>query len=408
MKTSKINSFLKKNPGIFKRVQDIEVPDILFRPLKTDCPEIDKAFSEMGGITPSCMVLMTGTPGSGKTTLAASIASRLKDPRPAVFMSFEMSDFQLKLCAKKIPGFDEMLIVTNEYHKESKEAFLEFLNGPLRDIDPSMVIVDSLQKMAGVMGGSVNNNQCWITDKLTAWAKSSYVPVLMIGHCTKGGDYKGPTTIKHEVDAHLHLSIDKELQERVFSFSKNRFGGCSDQTVFRINGQGIFIGNEYWEGADGETDTDELGIRVKETIANFKLACKGKDHIPTQTMRTMGTELLKYLSEKYRPELLVNGVAKKADLKITYKGKRAYCAPGSAKINLGDGFFKKINNETWKQVGYSAEKPIIRKHCNNKADLAVWVVIHEFCHLFKGRQKHVKSFYNFVARTWTENKAILA
>lgn len=86
-----------------KRAGDIIVPDKLFHPIRTDNVEIDGAFSELRGIIPSQVVLMTGTPGSGKTTLASVIASRAQrsDGRPAVFLSYEMSDFQLKLQAKK-------------------------------------------------------------------------------------------------------------------------------------------------------------------------------------------------------------------------------------------------------------------------------------------------------------------
>jgi predicted ATP-dependent serine protease len=156
---SKTEAFLQKYPDVFKRVNDIEIPEILFHPTKTDTPELDSVYSEMGGVTPSCVTMVTGTPGAGKTTLMAVMGSRLKSERPVVFLSYEMSDFQLKMQARKIPGFDKMLLVTEPFHKDQEkfEAFLEML----KELNPSMVIADSLQKMAGVIGQDGKCGQQW-------------------------------------------------------------------------------------------------------------------------------------------------------------------------------------------------------------------------------------------------------
>ena len=75
--------------GHFRRVSDILVPDILFQSIKTGCSEIDGTFSEIGGLIPSQVSLVTGNPGSGKTTICSAIGSRIamNTGRPVVFLS---------------------------------------------------------------------------------------------------------------------------------------------------------------------------------------------------------------------------------------------------------------------------------------------------------------------------------
>ena len=404
--STKTTKTINKYGDIFKRVDDIEIPEILFHPTKTGTPELDNSFSEMGGVTPSCVTLVTGTPGAGKTTLMATMGARLQSPRPVVFLSYEMSDFQTKLTAKKIDGFEKMLIVSKEFHKgaEGKKAFLEFLNGPLTELNPSLVIVDSLQKMAGSMTGSYNNNQIWLTEAFTKFAKETFVPVNMIGHVSKDGTYKGPTTIKHEVDAHMHISIDKELGERVFSFSKNRFGGVADPYIFRITSHGVYIGEEWWMKA-GNTDTVDM---AKNAICEFKAISEKSQYVPFKAFQKMTKDVMRHLSTAYRSELLDKGVAKTADVKLTWKGTRAFCRPSAAQINFGQKFFKDLTDANRGRIGYKSEKEFINRNCQSKEDVALWVVFHEFAHLFQGRQKHVKSFFRFIEKTWNEQKAIFA
>jgi hypothetical protein len=393
---NKTEAFLKKYPNIFKRVDDIQIPEILFHPTKTDTPELDNVYSEMGGVVPSCVTMVTGTPGAGKTTLMAVMGSRLVSPRPVVFLSYEMSDFQLKLQAKKIPGFDKMLLVTEPFHKDTEkfEAFLEML----KELNPSMVIADSLQKMAGVMPGSFDKAQIYLAEKFTKFAKDTYIPVQLIGHVNKDGSYKGPTTILHEVDAHLHVSFDKEMGERIFKMGKNRFGGITDPYIFRINNQGVYIGQEWWDLSSG--NSEEALAAAKASVMAFKSASKQAEVLPFKAYQEMSKDLMRYFTTKYADELKTRGVAKTPEVKLSFKGSGAWCKSGSAQINLGPKFFKASNasNTTWTRVGYKREKEFIKRHCANKEDMAIYIILHEFAHLFEGMQHHKLSFFRFVEK----------
>lgn len=399
--TSNVVRVLRENPGIFKRVDDIEVPDILFHPLKTGTPEFDRAFSEMGGVTPSCVTLVTGTPGAGKTTLMATLGSRIQTPKPIVFLSYEMSDFQLKLTAKKIQGFEKMLIVTENFHKE-RESFEEFLNGALTNLDPGLLIVDSLQKMAGIMPGSFDKNQIWLTEKLTEFAKKTFCPVTMIGHVSKDGTYKGPTTIKHEVDAHMHIYIDKELGERCFSFSKNRFGGVADPYFFRITSNGVFIGNEWWD----KPGTD-VNLMVKDSIVEFRKASESQHTVPAKEFQLMAKTVVKWLESEYKNELLMNTAFKKDTIALAWKGTRAFCRPAQGMINFGEKFVKTLTSDNFRNVGYRAEKAYMNRQLRNKEDMALWIICHEWLHLFSGNDKHTKAFFAKIENMWIQHKEIL-
>lgn len=392
---SKTESFLKKYPNIFKRVNDIEIPEILFHTIQTDTPELDSCYSEMGGVVPSCVTMVTGTPGAGKTTLMSVMGSRLKSERPVVFLSYEMSDFQLKLQARKIPGFDKMLLVTEPFHKdlEKFEGFLEML----KELNPAMVIADSLQKMAGVMPGSFDKAQIFLAEKFTKFAKETYIPVQLIGHVNKDGTYKGPTTILHEVDAHLHVSFDKELGERIFKMGKNRFGGITDPYIFRINNNGVFIGQEWWDLTSANSE-DALAA-AKASVMEFRGISSKSEAIPFKSYQDMSKQIMSYLSLKYAEELKTNGVAKTPEIKLSFKGTGAWCKAASAHINFGDKFFAKNgNNSTWKRIGYKREKAYMQRHCNNKEDAAIWILMHEFSHLFQGMQHHKLSFFRFIEK----------
>jgi hypothetical protein len=307
-----------------------------------------------------------------------------------------MSDFQLKLQAKKIPGFDKMLLVTEPFHKDTEkfEAFLEML----KEINPSMVIADSLQKMAGVMPGSFDKAQIYLAEKFTKFAKETYIPVQLIGHVNKDGSYKGPTTILHEVDAHLHVSFDKEMGERIFKMGKNRFGGITDPYIFRINNQGVYIGQEWWDLSSG--NSEEALAAAKASVMAFKSASTQAEVVPFKAYQEMSKEVMHYLSVKYAEELKANGVAKTPEIKLSFKGSGAWCQAAAAKINFGPKFFKASNssNSTWTRVGYKREKEFIKKHCASKEDMALYVLFHEFGHLFQGMQHHKLSFFRFVEK----------
>jgi energy-coupling factor transporter ATP-binding protein EcfA2 len=381
----------------FKKVSDIEVPEKLFQTIKTDSPELDSVLSEIGGLVPSQVVLVTGNPGSGKTTLCAVVGSRVaeRDKRPVVFLSYEMSDFQLKLQAKKIPGFDSLLVSTHEFH--AQPGGIDMLFEALESLNPSMLIVDSLQKMASKMSDGPTRGQIVLVERFTKWAKKTFTPIMLIGHNDKGGNYSGPSFLKHEVDSHMTVWFDQEIRERLFSMSKNRFGGNMESYSFRITADGVFIGSEWWNLVDSQTPDE-----VRDMVMEYKGSSSG-ENLNWDKFKDTAETLISYLNRKHAEKFPTHTFIGSVDkVKLTWEGKRACCYFKTGQINFGKKFFDKVTDKSWEWVGYRSERPFIHTHVKNKEEAALWVILHEWVHLFKGYQHHTKKMWKEISRIAVE------
>lgn len=409
----------------FQKASSIKVPDIFFQTKKTGQPEIDKTFSDTSGVVPSQVVFATGKPGAGKTSLAIVIGTKLAlvTKRPAAFVSLEMSDFQLANSAKKIPGFKELVMVETEFS-------IEKLKKDLRQMKPCIVIVDSIQKAAKLLlkqkeAVNLNQAQQFIVDELYKFAKETFIPFILIGHMTKSGSYLGPAGLEHEVDSHLHVDYDQELDLRTFYFGKNRFGGSIDPQLFGISSEGIWIGTPYdiamdmaqKPEAETVTDLSTAASRMRSVIEQFAQRNLGKPAIGMTEIQLCGKEMIEYLKIFDRTNIVNNSFIKDPNrVKLTFKHKGvAHCISRTGEIQLGDvmGMSKfGIGPQTMPggivyTVGYKKEQPFIMRNCRTREDLFEWVVLHEWVHLYKGMQNHHVVFFQTVEALWKRYKASL-
>jgi len=384
----------------FIKVTDINIPEELFNPLKTGCVEVDTVLSELGGAVPSQVIMVTGNPGSGKTTLCSVIGTKISAQnknRPVVFLSYEMSDFQLKMQARKIPGFNDLLISTHEFHAE-KDG-LKKLFAALNAIKPATLIVDSLQKMAAKMDEGTTRGQIVLVSEFTKWAKQTFTPTFLIGHNSKGGGYAGPSFLKHEVDTHLIVNYDKETGERIFFTDKNRFGGNMEQFGFKITADGVHIGSELWASAAASAPTDSV-----DAVETFK-----QSNMNFGKFQDAASSLINYLSDKHSSKFGKDTFVKKpSDVNLTWEGKRFYCQYNTGKINLGIDFFKRVDSNNYVNIGYGSERPFIKKYASTPEQAMIWAVIHEWVHLFKGYQRHTPAMWKQITKIANEEKWIWA
>lgn len=393
----------------FRRAGSIVVPDQFFNPVKTGVPELDRALSEIGGFIPSQVIFITGPPGAGKTTLMLAAASRLVEPeRTIAFISLEMSEFQIAHQARKIPNF-EAVHVTDDFDQVKT---LE----EIRKLKPGLIILDSIQKAARKMlradGTEMpfNTGQVEVVNMFLEYAKETWTPVCLIGHCDKSGNYKGPSDILHDVDSHLMVKYDREMDLRTFEFGKNRFGGEMGETLFGFNSSGVWIGSPYYEPdsrkveISGEEITVEHSNSIQVTSSErVQMAFRALEETwNAGTVRAACTSLINYLKEvdEEAEETIIGNFQK---VKLQFSGKGAgYCDPQKGLVVFGKGCVFNFNFGT---MGYKKEKPYIERNCSSVPQLLAWTIVHEWCHLYKGMQHHKHEFFQFLERKYTQHVA---
>jgi len=189
-----------------------------------------------GGLVSGSLVLISGDPGIGKSTLLLhASASIAQDKGKVVYISGEETLHQIKLRS-------ERLGITGERLYLLAETDLEVILNQIEQLSPSLVVIDSIQTVYNpeldTAPGSVTQvREC--TLKLMHWAKLSGVPVFLAGHVTKDGTIAGPRVLEHIVDVVLYLEGEPFSAYRLLRCVKNRFGSTNEVGVFEMKGQGL-------------------------------------------------------------------------------------------------------------------------------------------------------------------------
>ena len=187
-----------------------------------------------GGLVAGSVVLIGGEPGIGKSTLVLQNILSIKSRR-ILYVSGEESATQIKMRADRIGRMsDNCYVVT--------ETSLENIFRHIDDIEPQLLIVDSIQTIATdtieSSAGSVSQvREC--AAQLLRYAKENNVPVLLIGHINKEGSLAGPKVLEHIVDAVLQFEGDRQYMYRILRAIKNRFGNTSELGIYEMCQRGL-------------------------------------------------------------------------------------------------------------------------------------------------------------------------
>ena len=210
-----------------------------------DDPRIDMHDEELnrvlgGGLVPGSIVLLGGEPGIGKSTLTLQTMLHLPEKK-VLYVSGEESAHQLKMRAERLlsPLLKEgdgggLLILT----ENSLEAIFEHI----KEVQPELVVVDSIQTIATEdvesSAGSISQvREC--ASALLRFAKTSGVPVILIGHITKEGTLAGPKILEHIVDTVIQFEGDQHYMYRILRSIKNRFGSTSELGIYEMQQTGL-------------------------------------------------------------------------------------------------------------------------------------------------------------------------
>ncbi len=204
-------------------------------------PRLILPFSEFnrvlgGGIVPGSLVLIGGDPGIGKSTLLLQVAGMVaQEGGEVLYVSGEESVPQIRLRAERLGLVGDRLYLLPE---TALENILEYG----QELLPQLMVIDSVQTvyvegLASTAGSVGQLREC--TLRLMQWAKSSGVPVLLVGHVTKDGTIAGPHVLEHIVDVVLYLEGERFSSFRLLRGVKNRFGSTNEVGVFEMRDRGL-------------------------------------------------------------------------------------------------------------------------------------------------------------------------
>lgn len=187
-----------------------------------------------GGLVRGSVVLIGGEPGIGKSTLLLQIALQMKQLK-TLYVSGEESPRQIKMRADRLNIQNEQCYILNETYTT------EILK-QIEEITPDVLIIDSIQTLytdtLESSPGSISQIR-ETTAELMQFAKTTHVPVFLIGHITKEGQLAGPKVLEHMVDTVLQFEGDPHYGFRILRSVKNRFGSTSELGIFEMNSGGL-------------------------------------------------------------------------------------------------------------------------------------------------------------------------
>ena len=226
-------------------ISNIEVPEHLNRTQQTGVGFVDDAMGG-SGFTPSSVTLFTGEPGSGKTTMVLTIASAVaKQSKDAmcVFNTAEESLFQIKKTVNRL-GLRGDFACGNSTEIDDVIAGCQ----KMMDANPNkqmFIVIDSLQQMNATHDryGKGYRSDSLVLEKILTFCKETHAIALIINQVNKSGKAAGSNKLKHMVDAHMHLGVERKDQDfmgmRVLETQKNRFGGCGHVFFLDLNRTGF-------------------------------------------------------------------------------------------------------------------------------------------------------------------------
>lgn len=225
------------------RIQSIEVPAQLRIKRTSGLQWFNDALGGEGGFTPTMTTMLTGGPGAGKSTLLRQLADTMTGAgHVVVYNTGEESLYQAKMACERLQ-LKQNFMVAEEVMLPNLLGFLDNVKKDPKNKDKQIVLLqDSLQTLddgkyvdaKGVSRGTTGKTPTYCAEMMVDWMQKNFGIGIFIGQCTKGGEFAGQNTIKHAVDAHIHMYYDeKEKSDTygslLFEVQKNRWG-CNGKT----------------------------------------------------------------------------------------------------------------------------------------------------------------------------------
>ncbi|MDR0368575.1 MAG: DNA repair protein RadA, partial [Bacteroidales bacterium] len=251
------------NKSIPRKIDEIETDQSLFR-LNSGIHELNRVLG--GGIVCGSIVLLGGEPGIGKSTLLLQLALSLPTEITVLYVSGEESETQLKMRADRLKQRNKNCYIVNETNTQTIFQHIDA-------IKPQLLIIDSIQTLQTNMLESSAGTVSQIretTAELQRFAKSTAIPVFLIGHITKDGSLAGPKVLEHIVDAVLQFEGDQNYGYRIVRATKNRFGSVSELGIFEMQQSGLREVSNPSEILISQHSEETSGIAIAVTIEGLR------------------------------------------------------------------------------------------------------------------------------------------
>jgi DNA repair protein RadA/Sms len=292
------------------RLVEVEAADA--ERFSTGISELDRVLG--GGLVPASIVLVSGDPGIGKSTLLLMALAAMSAHHKTLLVTGEESAAQVKLRADRLGGAQDVHILA--------ETNLDDICATLESERPDVAVVDSVQTLYAPELASAPGSVAQVREaaaRLLRVAKEHHVAIFLVGHVTKEGAIAGPRVLEHLVDCALHFEGDRYREHRVLRAVKNRFGSTNELGVFEMTGEGLV----------GVADPSELFGRVDEDQPGSAVVCALEGTRPL----LLEIQALASPSDLAMPRRVATGVdPKRLSMIVAVLGRHAGVALGSADV----------------------------------------------------------------------------
>lgn len=213
------------------KITEIEI-EKEFR-MVTPFEEFDRVLG--GGLIKGEVVLITGSPGIGKSTFLLQLSQEYAKIGNVFYVSGEESPRQIKQRAERVNVKSENLYILNDTNIEKIESVI------LKD-KPKVVVIDSIQTLYSKNVNSIPGSVTQIREttlKIIEIAKKNEIAFYIVGHVTKDGKLAGPKLLEHMVDAVLQIEGEENNYYRIIRSIKNRYGSTNEISIFDMKENGI-------------------------------------------------------------------------------------------------------------------------------------------------------------------------
>lgn len=259
--------------GLTTRISDLDIDDSIFEPLKTSDPVLNDFLSNKGGVMPATATMVTGSPGSGKTTLMCEMLSDVqRNGGDVLFISMEMNEIDMASYTKRFPHWDSLPIYFPDFQRDIFDDVKELLEQGF-----DMVAIDSFKELKDIVADEKGwtktrterelitlMNDAMIDENDTGTHTCFYV----IQQVLKSGDFAGSKRLEHLMTANLKMVV--EGNDSYLMFEKNRRGDAHRKLFYRIKENDIVFDGERRETEEQALDfVEEEQERQQEQQNEF-------------------------------------------------------------------------------------------------------------------------------------------